>query len=57
MLSEDGAPARTKAAFGTRHAQEDPSEDEKSTTSAGEEIAEPMPGIDRWLLKTIKAVA
>ena len=33
--------------FGTHHAQEDPSEDEKSSTSAGEEIAEPMPGVDR----------
>jgi hypothetical protein len=28
--------------FGTRHAQEDPSENEKSSTSAGEEIAEPV---------------
>jgi hypothetical protein len=33
--------------FGTRHAQEDSSGDEKSSTCAGEEIAKSMPGIDR----------
>ena len=33
--------------LGTRNAQKDPSEDEKSGTSAGEEIADPVAWIDR----------